>query len=408
MFMKKNRTSFFLFILSALLAGGIGYYWHSAGLNDILVINAVAAVFIAGLPLSYMLGKILPYIRGARQAKKNDIALASDSQLAEIGIIDTLILARHSVVTEGHPYVSNLYPAGVSQNTLLSLAASAEKQASHPLGKAIYETASQRGLQLIEASTFTEIPGCGVEAIVGRNSIRVGSLPWLKREGIDISADLITKNDQLTQKGHSTVFVANGKYCRGIISIDDALSDDTLKAIRKLKRQHIHLVMLTRENKRTAEFIGKKAGLDAAHGQLTIEGKLREIQLLKARGTGVALVEREAVPSELQKAVDALIELASPNTPAHTETAEPAQPFNPHAIFLQSGLLWDFATLQELGQQTVSRIRQNKLIALITFILILPPAAGVFYAFGLPFLPAWGALAGQGLALLLVTINSLR
>jgi hypothetical protein len=70
MFMKKNRTSLYLFIMSALLAGSIGYYWHNAGLNDILVINAVAAVFIAGLPLPYMLGKILPYTRGARQAKK--------------------------------------------------------------------------------------------------------------------------------------------------------------------------------------------------------------------------------------------------------------------------------------------------------------------------------------------------
>ena len=174
--MKKNRTSLYLFILSALLAAVIGYYWYNAGLDGLTVLNAAAAVFIAGLPLPYILGKLLPYTRGSRQAQKNDITLASDSQLAEIGNIDTLILARHGVVTEGHPYVANLYPSGISQNALLSLAASAEKQAVHPLGRAIYETASQRGLQLIEASTFIEIPGCGVEAIVGRNSLRVGSL----------------------------------------------------------------------------------------------------------------------------------------------------------------------------------------------------------------------------------------
>lgn len=413
MLMKKNRTSLYLSILSVLLASGIGYYWHSAGLDDITVINAAAAVFIAGLPLPYMLGKLLPYTRGARQARKNDITLASDSQLAEIGNIDTLILARHGVITEGHPYVSNLYPAGISQNALLSLAASAEKQATHPLGRAIYETASQRGLQILEANTFTEIPGCGVEAIVGRNSIRVGTLPWLKREGIDISAELITKNDQLAQKGHSTVFVANGKYCRGIMTIDDALSEDTLKAIRKLKRQNIHLVMLTRENKRTAETIGKKADIDAAHGQLTVEGKLREIQLLKARGTGVAFVGRGQTNPEIAKAVDALIELApAPKTMPDVNEMDiadsPAEPQNPQAIYLHSGLLWDFAALQEIGKQTLSRIKLNKLISLITFLLILPPAAGAFYTFGIPFLPAWGALAVQGLALILVTINSLR
>jgi len=407
--MKKNRTSLYLFILSALLAAGIGCYWYNAGLDVITVLNSAAAVFIAGLPLPYMLGKLLPYTRGSRQARKNDIALASDSQLAEIGNIDTLILARHNVVTEGHPYVANLYPAGVSQNTLLSLAASAEKQATHPLGRAIYETASQRGLQLMEASTFNEIPGCGVEAIVGRNSLRVGSLAWLKREGIDISAELLTKNDQLAQKGHCTVFVANGKYCRGIIAIDDALSDDTLKAIRKLKRQNIHMVMLTRENKRTANTVAQKAGLDAAQGQLTTEGKLREIQLLKARGTGVAFVGRGPIKPEIAQAVDALIELAPlTENNAAVDASLPSEPQNPHAIYLRSGLLWDFAALQKIGQQTLSRIKLNKMIALITFILILPLAAGAFHDFGLPFLPAWGALAGQGLALILVTINSLR
>ena len=407
--MKKIPTSIYLLIVSAILSVSIGYYWHTAGLDDATVLDAVAAVFITGLPLPYMLGKILPYTRGAQQAKKKDILLSHNSQLAEVGNIDTLILNRHGIVTEGQPYVANLYPTGVSPNTLLSLAASAEKQASHPLGRAIYETASQRGLQLLEASTFNEIPGCGVEAIVGRNSLRVGSLAWLKREGIDISAELITKNDQMAQKGHCTVFVANGKYCRGIIAIDDALSEDTLKAIRKLKRQHIHTVMLTRENKRTAEAIAKKAGIDAAQGQLTTEGKLREIQLLKARGTGVAIVERGQADPEIAKAIDVLIELAPQResiTPEDTNL--PAQPQNDHAIFLQSGLLWDFADLQEIGQQTLSHIKLNKIISLIAFILILPPAAGAFYSFGIPFLPAWGSLAGQGLALLLVAINSLR
>lgn len=405
--MKKHMTDLYLSILALILAGGIGYYWHSQGLAEIQVINAAAAVFIAALPFPYMLGRILPFARGARRAKKSDITLNSNSQLADIGNIDTLIIGRHGIVTEGHPYVANLYPAGVSANTLLALAASAEKEANHPLGKAIYETASQRGVQLLEASTFTEVPGCGVEAIVGRNSLRVGSIFWLKREGIDISADLITKNDQLAQRGHSTVFVANGKYCRGIISIDDALDQDSLTAIRKLQRQHIHTVMLTRENKRTAETIGKQAGLESVHGQLTLEGKLREIQLLKARGTGVAIVERGKVPDELRKAVDAVIELAPARHPLDKE-AGPASQENPDAIYLQSGLLWDFAILQEIGRATLSRIKMNKVIFLISLAVMLPLAAGAFYPFGIPFLPAWGALAGQGLALLLVFINSLR
>lgn len=405
--MKKHIAILYLFTAALILAGGIGYYWYSQGLAGMPVIQVTAATFLAALPFPYLLGKRLPFIRGARQAAKNDIILSQSSQLADIANIDTLILGRHGIITEGQPYVASLYPAGVSQNTLLALAASAEKQAVHPLGKAIYETASQRGIQLLEASTFTEIPGCGIEAIVGRNSLRVGSLFWIKKEGIDISADLITKNDQLAQRGHSTVFVANGKYCRGIIALEDALDNDTMAAIRKFQRQRMQLVMLTRENKRTAEAIGKKAGLDATHGQLTLEGKLREIQLLKAKGTGVALVERGPIPDELKNAVDIVIELAPAKKLLESDPL-PTEPANKDAIFLQSGLLWDFSSLQEIGRATLHRIRLNKVIALSAFAVLLPLSAGALYPFGVPFLPAWGALAGQVLALLLVTVNSLR
>ena len=86
MLMKKNRTSLYLFILSVLLAGGIGYYWHNAGLDDITVLNAATAVFIAGLPLPYMLGKLLPYTRGARQAQKNDAPSRSRGHVMPHGV----------------------------------------------------------------------------------------------------------------------------------------------------------------------------------------------------------------------------------------------------------------------------------------------------------------------------------
>ncbi len=406
--MKKNLASIYLLVLALILSAICGLYWYSQGLDHLQIIHTVVTAFIAALPLPYILGKILPFTRGARQARKNDIILPDSKILADIGNIDTLIIGRHGVITEGQPYVANLYPAGVSQNTLLALAASAEKQSTHPLGQAIYETASQRGVQLLDANTFTEIPGCGVEAIVGRNSLRVGSLFWLQREGINISAELITKNDQLAQRGHSTVFVANGKFCRGIIAIDDALDSDTMTAIRKLQRQRLHTVMLTRDNKRTAETIGKKAGIDSSHGQLTLEGKLREIQLLKARGTGVAIVERGKISEELSKAVDVIIELAPRKDERKDPPAQSGDPLNPQAVFLQSGLLWDFATLQEIGRATLTRIKLNKTIAFVSFAVMLPLATGALTPFGVPFLPVWGALAGQLLATMMITINSLR
>ena len=405
--MKKFLKHILLVIIPLILAGGTGYYWFSSGQAVPVSLSIAVTTFIAALPLPWLLSSCLPFIKGRKLAEQADISIPTKGQMLAASTIDTLVLSRHGVITEGQPYVASLYPAGVSQNTLLALAASAEKQAAHPVGRAIYETAHQRGVKLLEATAFNEIPGCGVEAIVGRNSLRVGNLAWLKREKVKIGADLVTKNDQLAQRGHTTVFVTNGQYCRGIIAIDDGVADDTLRTLRKLKRSHLRLIMLTSENKRTAEALGRKAGLDDVHSQLDSDGKIRELQLLKARGTGVALVERGFIPRELQTAADAAIELA----PAHNEkepAAVPPEQQTPGAIFLKSGLLWDLTTLIDISQSILKRISQNKVIAVTAWLLIVPAAAGLLFPLGVPFLPPWGALCGQVLALLLITINSLR
>ena len=405
--MKKNLANILLLIMPLLLAGGTGYYWFTSGEPLPQTLNIILTTFIAALPLPWLLSRYLPFIKGQRQAARADIIVKDRQQLLAASTIDTLVLGKHGVITEGQPYVASLYPAGVSQSTLLSLAASAEKQSAHPVGQAIYQTAYQRNAKLQEASTFNEIPGCGVEAIVGRNSIRVGTLAWLQQEQINIDADLITKNDQLSQRGHTTVFVANGKFCRGIIAIDDGIADETARALRKLQRKHLQLVLLTGENKRTAEALGKKAQLNQAHGQLSLEGKIRELQLLKARGSGVALVERGAIPTELQQTADLTIELA-PLNDENAPASPPPAPLNPQAIFLQSGLLWDLTTLIDIGHNLWQRISQNKMVAIIAWLMILPPAMGLLFPLGIPFLPPAGAICGQLLALFIIAINSLR
>ncbi|WP_295157968.1 HAD family hydrolase [Selenomonas sp. AE3005] len=405
--MKKYLSCILYIIMPLLTAALTSYYWFSNGQSIPIITYIAVTTFIAALPIPWLLSSYLPFIKGRRLADQADIDIPSQKQFLAASTIDTLVLSRHGVITEGRPYVASLCPAGVSQNTLLALAASAEKQAVHPVGQAIYETAHQRNINLLDATTFNEIPGCGVEAIVGRNSLRVGSLLWLKHEKISVPADLITKNDQLAQRGHITVFVANGQYCRGIIAIDDGIADDTTRTLRKLKRRHLRLIMLTSENKRTAEALGRKAGLDDVHSQLSPEGKVRELQLLKARGTGVAIVERGFIPPELQTVADTAIELA-PAADEHAPAETPPEPQTPGAIFIKSGQLWDLNTLIDISQNTLKRVSQNKTIAVAAWLITIPAAAGLLFPLGVPFLPPWGALCGQLLTLLLIIINSLR
>ena len=387
--MKKQANIRYFTVLAVLLAAGMSGYWYSTGLPLPETINIFAAILLAGLPIPLWLSRPVALARGAKRAAKEDIDLASPAVIAETAKIDTLAVAKGGIVTEGRPYVAALVPEGISQGALLALAASAVRDSSQPLYQAIYQTAIERRLHLQRLSAANEFPGYGVEALINRSPLRVGRGEWLQEEGIEISANLLTKADQLSQRGQTTVFVANDKYCRGIIAMADEIPQDNITAFHKFHRQRLKLVMLTSDSRRTANAVRKQAAIDEAHANLSPQDKGNPSTDMPAMAA-----------ADLSIHVGAL-----PETPVSADAPQAPPAFS---IVLKSGKLWDFSSLLTISRSTMSIVKANRILAAIAWLLLLPPALGLLHVFGGPFLPPFCAAAGQLLAAILILLNSLR
>ncbi|SFT47853.1 Cu+-exporting ATPase [Selenomonas sp. GACV-9] len=408
--MKKQTNIRYFTVLAVLLAAGMSGYWYSTGLPLPQIINIGFAILLAALPIPLWLSRPVALARGAkRAAKEEEILLAHPAVIAETAKLDTLVVAKDGIVTEGNPYIAALVPEGISQGALLGLAASAVRDSSNPLFQAIYRTAIERRQHLQRLSAANEFPGYGVEALINRSPLRVGKGEWLQQEGIEISANLLTKADQLAQRGQTTVFVANDKYCRGIIALADEIPQDNITAFHKLHRQKIKLIMLTGDSRRTANAVRKQAHLDEVCSNLSPQDKVREIQLLRAHGATMAMAGSLDSDTAAMAAADLSIHVgALPEEPAG-DMENPARPFPmTFSIVLQSGKLWDLSTLIDISRKTMGIVKTNRFIAAVTWLILLPPALGLLHVFGGPFLPPFCAAAMQLTAAVLILLNSLR
>lgn len=405
--MKKQTSIGYFTALAVLLAFAMSAYWFSSGEPKETCINIFLSILIAGLPIPLWLAKALPFARGTAQAKKMNIELESPDILTTLDKINVLAVSKGGIVTEGKPYVAGIVPAGLSQGTLLGLAASAEREAKHPFGQAIYQAATARQARLQPLSASNEIPGCGMEALINRAPVRVGKADWLLEEGVDIGADLLTRADQIAQRGQSTVFVANGKYCRGIIVLDDNIPQETAETFNQLQQKGVQVVMLSGDSRRTANAISKQAGIDTARSELTDQGKAREIKLLQTHGCTVAMIGNGIRDEAAMAEADLRIHLG----PVPAKTGDAAHdidlPEN-SSIVLKNNNLSDFLHLSEISHIIMDIVQQNRIVALLFWVLLLPPAMGLVKTFGGPFLAPAAALTGQIGASLMILFNSLR
>lgn len=405
------------------LAFAMTLYWFSAGVEAEAALMIFLSIMIAGSPFSLMLARFLPFWRATSVIEGDDVSISSSKIAKELSFLDTLVFSKNGTLTENAPYISDIVPEVMTQGALLSLAASVEKDAKHKIGKAIFYAANARGLRLQRTSATNEIEGCGMEGIVAGNSVRVGRLSWLKKEKIEISAELLTKNDQLAFHGKIPVFVSSGKRALGIIAFEDHIPPGFMTAIRRLKKLNIRTIALTGDSQRTVNAVKKELHLDEAKGNLTREGKLREIKLLKVAGKTVGMIGDLSRDQMLLEAADIGIELIPKKfEPLRKNIVEVAgiedeeeevqednpllPPFLPELI-LKGGLA-ALVPAVEIARRAKEIARQNTIMAYLTWLLLLPCAMGFFVGFGGAFLSVELALMGVAVSLLLIFFNSLR
>lgn len=389
----------YLAALALFLACAMSSYYFLTGENLADVAGVFLAVLIAAMPLALYLTQPLALRRAASAASSLGAHLVRRSALARLSALDTLVLGRDGIITTGQPYVAGLFPEGVSQAVLLAMAASAARDSATPVGQAIYSSALERGLRLTPAATFSETPGTGIEALVSRAPVRVGTAEYLASEGIKISAELLTKADQVELHGQTAIFVANGRSCRGIIALGDEVPDAHQKVLHALQRRGLRLILLTAGSRRTATAIKKLSGIDDVRYELSDDARHREVQLLQARGASVGLLTSDRTDSLLIGSAEVKLLL-------HREDPAAASGGFAPDILLHS--LEALTGLLAITTRTSRIIRQNRYIALAAYIILVPLAMGVLHSLGGPFLSPLAALAGQLVASLLIILNSLR
>lgn len=451
--MKKMFSSFFHFIASVVLAAGAAGYWYIAGGITIEAASEIfLGVFLAASPLPFIVSRLLIALRIKRRLRDSAIVCSRVGALTELLHVDTIAFNRNGTLTEGNVFISALVPEGMTQGSLLALAASAEREAAHPYAHALYDTAVQRGLHLQRHSAARETESFGVEALIARTPVRVGKKEWLQEENIEISAALLTRADQLATSGQTPLFVSSSKYARGIIAVRDDIRAEVRRALQSLKERGLSLILLTGETKRLANATGKELKISEVRSDLTDAEKAREIRLLQSRGSVVAMVGDPMSDQAAMRAADISIGCPSsyekpvtdapdetPHDPLHEEllrgpngdesaseieplmSPEDAAYFEAQAlrnqghstnftpdITLDSEGLPSLVTLWDTCNAARARAKQNRLLSTLFLLTFTLASAGVFTALDAAILPY--SFVGGALVLLLIflIVNALR
>jgi Cu+-exporting ATPase len=201
-----------------------------------------------------------------------------------------IVLDKTGTITKGKPEVVEVVSYHYNKKTVLSLIASAEKRSEHPLARAIINYVEKNKISYKEPEGFQSFSGRGVRARVDNDDLITGKLSFLKEEGLEIDEDQLSRMEELSKKGNSIIVLGAAKKLIGIIGLADTIKEDALKAIEEIKRNKIEALMITGDNKNTAESIAKQVGIERLYAGVLPEEKAEKIRELQREGTKIAMV----------------------------------------------------------------------------------------------------------------------
>ena len=348
------------------------YFVGPAPAFTFALLNFVAVLIIA-CPCALGLATPTAIMVGTGKGAENGVLIRSAEALERSHKIGAVLLDKTGTLTRGEPKVTDIVVVpSSSQEEVLRLAASAEHGSEHPLGEAIVKAASERKLELSPASGFTAIPGHGVEASVEKKQILLGNLKLIKDRGLSLNG-LEEEADRLWAKGRTVMFLGVDSQVVGIIALADTLKPNAKEALEELHKMGIEVVMLTGDNRRTAETIAREVGIDRILAEVLPEHKAQEVKKLQNEGKVVAMVGDGINDAPALAQADVGIAIGT-GTDVAMETGD---------ITLISGDLGRIVTAIDLSKRTMRTIKQNLFWAFAYNTALIPVAAGVLYlAFG--------------------------
>ncbi len=381
----------------ALLAFAAWTVWGPAPALSYALIAAVSVLIIA-CPCALGLATPMSIGVGVGKGAGAGILIKSAEALERMEKVDTLVVDKTGTLTEGRPKVTAVVTTpGITDADLLGLAASLERSSEHPLAAAIVAAAKAAGAAMLDATDFASVTGKGVTGQVGGRAVALGNAALMADIAVDLGA-LAGRADALRRDGATALFVAVDGRPAGVIAVADPVKPTTPTAIEALKAAGIHIIMLTGDNRTTAEAVARGLGIDDVHADVLPADKHRIVSRLKAAGRVVAMAGDGVNDAPALAAADVGIAMGT-----GTEVA-----IQSAGITLVRGDLAGIARARTLSRMTMRNIRQNLVFAFAYNAIGIPVAAGVLYpAFGLLLSPIVAALA-MALSSVSVIANALR
>jgi Cu+-exporting ATPase len=374
--------------------------WSAWGPEPALPFGLVAAVtvLIIACPCALGLATPMSIMVGVGRGAQSGVLIKNAEALERMERVDTLVIDKTGTLTEGKPSVTEMLPApGFAEEEVLRLAASVERASEHPLAAAIVAAAESRGIALAPVAEFDGPAGKGAIGVVDGRRVALGNAAFLEAQGIDTS--LFTGRAEVLRRDGATVVVAGvDGAAAGVFAVADAIKPTTRQALAALRRDGIRVVMLTGDNRTTAEAVGRQLGIDEIEAEVLPDQKSAVVDRLRRAGHVVAMAGDGVNDAPALAAADVGIAMGS-GTDVAIETA---------GITLLKGDLTGIVRARRLSQATMRNIRQNLFFAFVYNAAGVPVAAGVLYPLAGVLLSPIIAAAAMALSSVSVIGNALR
>lgn len=372
--------------------------WLLAGSEFSFSLNRAISVLVVSCPCALGLATPVAIMVGNGIGAKNGILFKTSESLEETGKTQIVVLDKTGTVTKGEPLVTDIIPNQISENELIEKAASLESKSEHPLSKAVLKKAQENGIATKNVTDFYSVPGNGLTAKLDGTNLFGGNLNYIEKIAPgSVDKNILSQAEKLSEEGKTPLFFAEDKKFLGIIAVSDVIKEDSEKAISELKNMGIKIVLLTGDNQKTANAIGKKAGVDQVIAGVLPDGKEKIVREFKKNGKTCM------VGDGINDAPALTVADTGMAVGAGTDVALDAA----NVVLVKSSLL-DVPAAIRLSRKTLKNIHENLFWAFFYNIILIPLAAGVYYhAFGLSMNPMFGA-AAMSLSSFCVVTNALR
>jgi len=361
----------------------------------LFAMTALVSVLVVACPCALGLATPTAVTVGIGRGAELGILIKNGEALEVAEKITTVVFDKTGTLTKGKPEVTDIIPVGISEQTLLGLAASVEKNSQHPLAQAVVRKAVSTGIAIEPADHFDTYGGKGVIATVLGETVLVGNRILMQENGVVIPDEIEARITAFEQDGKTVILIATGTRMSGVIAIADTLKETSRESVRQLNAMGVHVVMITGDNKRTADAIARQIGIERVVAEVLPQDKAAEVKSLQEKGEIVAFVGDGINDAPALAQADVGIAIGS-GTDVAIESGD--------VVLIKDDLLDSVAAIQ-LSKKVMGRIKGNIFWAFAYNAVLIPVGAGVLYpSFGFVFKPELAALA---MALSSVTVVSL-